>query len=84
MIHLKSDYLAAGGNRHPAAADWSDSGVLAFGSDRNIALWRPEVRAIMMHTFLIYHFCVDHHILTIDRMVSQGEFLTCSVVIQIL
>lgn len=46
MIQLKLDYLAAGGNRHPASADWSESGVLAFGSDRNIGLWQPEVRAM--------------------------------------
>lgn len=36
------DFVAAGGNRHPAAADWdSTSGILAFASDRNIALWKP-------------------------------------------
>lgn len=44
MVSLKAEYLAAGGNRHPAAADWDDTGLLAFGSDRNTALWRPEVR----------------------------------------
>lgn len=37
-------YLAAGANRHPSVADWDENGVLAFGCDRNIALWRPKVR----------------------------------------
>jgi len=38
------EYIASGGNRHPAAADWDrDTGLLAFGTDRNIALWNPEV-----------------------------------------
>lgn len=44
MIQVKADYLAAGANRHPAAADWDETDVLAFGADRNIALWRPQVR----------------------------------------
>lgn len=38
------EYIAAGGNRHPAAADWDrQTGLLAFGADRNIALWHAEV-----------------------------------------
>lgn len=42
MKFVTSDFLAAGGNRHPSAADWDcSSGVLAFGADRNIALWKP-------------------------------------------
>ncbi|KAL8943955.1 MAG: hypothetical protein Q9216_000768 [Gyalolechia sp. 2 TL-2023] len=33
---------APSGNRHPAAADWdSTTGLLAYGSDRNVALWDP-------------------------------------------
>lgn len=36
-------YLSAGANRHTAVADWSQSGVLAFGADSNIALWKPGV-----------------------------------------
>lgn len=37
------EYVSAGGNRHPAAADWEQkTGLLAFGADRNIALWQPE------------------------------------------
>ncbi|KAL9121725.1 MAG: hypothetical protein Q9187_001719 [Circinaria calcarea] len=41
-MEVTTEYIAAGGNRHPAAADWdSISGLVAFGSDRNVALWRP-------------------------------------------
>lgn len=44
-------YIAAGANRHPSAADWFDDadggGLLAFGSGRNIALWRPQVRLFL-------------------------------------
>lgn len=43
MAQMRTEYLAAGGNRHPSAADWDTSGLLAFGADRNIALWRPQV-----------------------------------------
>ena len=44
MIDFQSDYIACGGNGHPAAADWDEpSGLLAFGSDRNIAIWNPLV-----------------------------------------
>jgi elongator complex protein 2 len=38
------DYLSTGANRQTAVADWSTSGVLAFGADNNVALWRPKVR----------------------------------------
>ena len=37
-------FISVGGNRHPGAADWdSESGLLAFGADNNIALWNPLV-----------------------------------------
>ncbi|KAL1296573.1 hypothetical protein AAFC00_000071 [Neodothiora populina] len=35
------DFIAAGGNRHPSAADWN-SDVLAFGTGNNIAIWNPH------------------------------------------
>jgi elongator complex protein 2 len=35
------EYVAAGGNRHPSAADWAP-GLLAFGAGINIALWNPD------------------------------------------
>lgn len=43
MATISTDFLSAGGNRHPSAADWdtSGSGLLAFGSNRNVALWDP-------------------------------------------
>lgn len=40
MSSVQLDYLAAGGNRHPSAADWKDT-LLVFGAGRNIALWNP-------------------------------------------
>lgn len=44
MVHAHAKYVAAGGNRHPAAADWDlETGILAYGSDRNVALWKPVV-----------------------------------------
>ncbi|KAM0698704.1 hypothetical protein Q7P36_002171 [Cladosporium allicinum] len=35
------EYVAAGGNRHPSAADWAP-GLLVFGAGINIALWNPD------------------------------------------
>lgn len=44
MILPSLDYISAGGNRHASAADWDrSSGVVAFGADQNIALWKPLV-----------------------------------------
>lgn len=37
------NYVAAGGNRHPSAADWNLD-ILAYGSGNNIALWEPQHR----------------------------------------
>ncbi|KAI1432634.1 WD40-repeat-containing domain protein [Xylaria sp. CBS 124048] len=36
------EYLSVGANRHTAVADWSQDGLVAFGADSNIALWRPH------------------------------------------
>ena len=41
MPSAELHFIAAGGNRHPSAADWKP-GLLAFGSGHNIALWNPE------------------------------------------
>ncbi|MCJ1472819.1 hypothetical protein MMC13_001468 [Lambiella insularis] len=42
MIEAKVKYVSTGGNRHSNAADWdSASGLLAYGADRNVALWFP-------------------------------------------
>lgn len=44
MARFRSEYIAAGGNRHPSAADWdAATGLLAYGADRNVALWSPLV-----------------------------------------
>ncbi|KAG9246124.1 quinon protein alcohol dehydrogenase-like superfamily [Calycina marina] len=52
---MQADYLAAGGNRHPAASDWNSSGVLAFGAERNIALWKPQSKSEGVYDFLSGH-----------------------------
>ncbi|KAI3324975.1 elongator complex protein [Xylariaceae sp. AK1471] len=36
------EYLSVGANRHTAVADWGQDGLVAFGADSNIALWRPH------------------------------------------
>lgn len=41
---VDSRYLSAGANRHAAAADWGEDGLVAFGSDTNVCLWTPAVR----------------------------------------
>ncbi|CAD0105844.1 unnamed protein product [Aureobasidium uvarum] len=41
MAAAHLEYIAAGGNRHPCAADWTEE-LLAYGSGHNIAIWRPE------------------------------------------
>ena len=42
MPSITVDFLAAGGNRHPSAADWDEqSGLFAYGAGRNVAVWRP-------------------------------------------
>ena len=35
------EFIAAGGNLHPSAADWTPN-LLAFGAGTNIALWNPD------------------------------------------
>ncbi|KAI1377446.1 WD40 repeat-like protein [Hypoxylon crocopeplum] len=36
------EYLSVGANRHTAVADWSQDGIVAYGADSNLALWRPH------------------------------------------
>ncbi|KAG6011784.1 hypothetical protein E4U54_007903 [Claviceps lovelessii] len=40
---VSAEYLSVGANRQPSVADWSATGLLAFGADVNIALWRPTL-----------------------------------------
>lgn len=63
MSRFQSQYIAAGGNRHPAAADWDPiSGLLAFGAENNVALWKPLV--LLVSIFYSRH---AHHL---DRMMA--------------
>ncbi|KAM0324051.1 hypothetical protein ACHAQA_008239 [Verticillium albo-atrum] len=41
-LQAAAEYLSTGANRHTAVADWSQSGLLAFGADSNICLWTPS------------------------------------------
>ena len=43
-VEVGIEYLSVGANRHTAVADWNEDGLVAFGADSNIALWRPDVR----------------------------------------
>ncbi|KAK2872088.1 hypothetical protein FQN49_002567 [Arthroderma sp. PD_2] len=43
MVSITTDFISAGGNRNPAAADWHhQSGLLAFGANNNVAIWNPS------------------------------------------
>ncbi|KAI9652965.1 MAG: hypothetical protein M1831_006294 [Alyxoria varia] len=46
MVIIATEHIATGGNRHAAAADWDHdgSGLLAYGADCNIAVWKPYDR----------------------------------------
>ena len=51
MVEVHTDYIAVGGNRHPAAADWDAAGsTLAYGADTNVALWEPLVLHVSSNT----------------------------------
>ncbi|KAK8100923.1 hypothetical protein PG999_011297 [Apiospora kogelbergensis] len=45
-VEVGIDYLSVGANRHTAVADWNEDGIVAFGADSNIALWRPDDAAV--------------------------------------
>ncbi|OAA61696.1 RNA polymerase 2 elongator [Niveomyces insectorum RCEF 264] len=38
---VSTAYVAVGGNRQTAAADWSDDGSICFGAGINLAVWTP-------------------------------------------
>lgn len=48
MVQVAANFIAAGGNRQPSAADWDQagSGLLGYGAGNNIILWDPLVRRI--------------------------------------
>lgn len=67
MAHVDTEFIAIGANRNPTAADWSPSGLLAFGAGRCIALWNPLVsKASTARPVLIYYKlddqCTHSHI----------------------
>lgn len=63
MNKFQPHYFAAGGNRHPAAADWDPiSGLLAYGAENNVALWKPLVVLISMY--------FSRHAHRLDRMMA--------------
>ncbi|KAK2739028.1 hypothetical protein FQN57_006710 [Myotisia sp. PD_48] len=42
MAPITTEFISAGGNRNPEAADWHrQSGLLAFGAHNNVAIWNP-------------------------------------------
>jgi len=41
MITTQTQFIAAGGNRHPSGADWHGE-QLAYASGHNIAVWNPQ------------------------------------------
>lgn len=63
MTRFQSQYIAAGGNRHPSAADWDPrSGLLAYGAGDNVAIWKPLV---LLVSILCSRYA--HHL---DRMMA--------------
>ena len=65
------EYIAAGGNRHPAVADWDEkSGLVAYGADRNIALWFPQV--CLIHISLFFQSLMN---IILEGWYSEGGFL---------
>lgn len=71
------EYVAVGGNRQPAAADWNSvGGVLAYGADRNLALWKPLVSPQLPSA--TGTCCTD----SADRMKMAWEFMAFSRVTQ--
>ena len=52
VVSPSLEYIHSGGNRQPNAADWDvGRGILAFGADQNVALWRPLVRIDSLFSF---------------------------------
>ncbi|KAK8012691.1 hypothetical protein PG991_010066 [Apiospora marii] len=45
-VEVGIEYLSVGANRQTAVADWNEDGLVAFGTDSNIALWQPNDTAV--------------------------------------
>lgn len=61
MVQVATNFIAAGGNRQPNAADWDQhgSGLLAYGAGNNITLWDPLV-SFSFARFLAYFLASSH------------------------
>ena len=71
------DYTAIGGNRHPAAADWDPvTGIVAFGSGNNIAIWRPVVSG----GYLIPFQVLPSAYLVVSKMIGKVSRSCCKVI----
>ncbi|KAK6440467.1 Elongator subunit elp2 [Oleoguttula sp. CCFEE 5521] len=67
------EFLAAGGNRHPSAADWVP-GLLAFGAGNNIAVWDPDdLYTTGIHTLLNGHTDVVNVVKIVEA--ASGHYL---------
>ena len=82
---MSLDFIAAGGNRHPAAADWKP-GLLAFASSNNIALWNPDdTNSQGVHVLLSGHTDVANAVKIFDgsdgrRLITGGQDKTLRVI----
>jgi hypothetical protein len=56
------EYLSVGANRQTAVSDWNEDGVVAFGTDSNIALWQPNVSFYAPAVVRIYRVDQIHRI----------------------
>lgn len=69
------EYIAAGGNRHPSAADWAP-GLLAYGAGINIALWNPDDGGAKgVEALLAGHSDVVNAVKVLDLEGGGGRFL---------
>ncbi|SPO00616.1 related to ELP2 - 29 kDa subunit of elongator and elongating RNA polymerase II holoenzyme [Cephalotrichum gorgonifer] len=76
MAHVSPqiEYLSTGANRHCAVADWSVDGILAYGADANVALWRPESNNPRgVETVLAGHTGVVKAVTFLPQEVGIGE-----------
>lgn len=52
------DYLSTGANRQTAVSDWGRGGLIAFGADVNVALWRPGVSGLVFFISCLLLFLI--------------------------
>ena len=77
MFDFQPEYLTAGGNRHPSAADWdAETGLLAFGANRNVAIWS----ALVSYRFTLHRTLPKN----IDRILGKEEYDAFSLAIMML